>query len=51
MGVPMFISCYDPDKMKRMVVEAGFELIEAAIEPQIENGIEVPFLWLFAKKD
>ncbi len=50
LGVPMFFSCYAPEKMKQMVVEIGFEILETAIEPQMENEDEVPFLWIFCQK-
>jgi ubiquinone/menaquinone biosynthesis C-methylase UbiE len=50
LGVPMFISCFDPETMKRLVDEAGFELLETAVETQVEGGHEVPYLWLFARK-
>jgi cyclopropane fatty-acyl-phospholipid synthase-like methyltransferase len=50
LGVPMFISCYDPETMKQMVTEAGFELLETAIEIQLEGGKDIPFLWVFAQK-
>jgi hypothetical protein len=36
--------------MKQMVIEAGFELIETAIETQVQQNNDVPFLWLFARK-
>lgn len=48
LGVPMFISCFDPETLKRLVDEAGFELLETAIETQVEGGHEVPYLWLLA---
>ena len=50
LGVPMFISCFDPETMKQMVNEAGFELLETAIETQVEQGNDVPYLWLFGRK-
>ena len=50
LGVPMFLSCYDPETMKRLVVEVGFELLETAIEAQLERNNEVPYLWLLARK-
>jgi ubiquinone/menaquinone biosynthesis C-methylase UbiE len=50
LGVPMFMSCFDPETMKRLVVEAGFELLETAIETQVEGSNEVPYLWLLARK-
>jgi hypothetical protein len=33
-----------------MVNEAGFELFETAIETQVEQGNEIPYLWLFGRK-
>lgn len=50
LGVPMFMSCFDPETMTRMVDEAGFELLETAIEAQIERSHDVPYLWLLARK-
>jgi ubiquinone/menaquinone biosynthesis C-methylase UbiE len=50
LGVPMFISCYDPETMKQMVAKAGFMIIETAIETQFENKTKIPFLWIFAQK-
>ena len=50
LGVPMFFSCYDPETMKALVVEAGFELLETAIETQLENETAIPFLWILARK-
>ncbi len=32
LGVPMFFSCFDPETMKQMINEAGFELLKTAIE-------------------
>jgi cyclopropane fatty-acyl-phospholipid synthase-like methyltransferase len=50
LGVPMFLSCFDPETMKQLVIEAGFELLETAIETQKEQNTEVPYLWLLARK-
>jgi ubiquinone/menaquinone biosynthesis C-methylase UbiE len=50
LGVPMFMSCFDPETMKRLVIEAGFELLETAIETQMEQSHDVPYLWLLACK-
>jgi ubiquinone/menaquinone biosynthesis C-methylase UbiE len=50
LGVPMFMSCFDPETMKRMIVGAGFELLETDIESQVEQGHDVPYLWLLACK-
>jgi SAM-dependent methyltransferase len=50
LGVPMFISCFDPAKMRQMILQAGFELLETAIEAQQEGSSEVPYLWVLARK-
>jgi ubiquinone/menaquinone biosynthesis C-methylase UbiE len=50
LGVPMFISCFGPETMKQMIDEAGFELLETAIEIQVEQSRDVPFLWVFGRK-
>ena len=54
LGVPMFFSSFDPQTMIRLVHEAGFELLETAIESQVEmypsQSRDVPFLWLLARK-
>ena len=50
LGVPMFISCFDPETIKQMADEAGFELLETAIETQVEQGNDVPYLWLLGRK-
>jgi hypothetical protein len=42
LGVPMFISCHGPDTMKRMVDEAGFELLEITIETQLKGAPRYP---------
>ena len=50
LGVPMFMSSFDPDVLKRLVVAAGFDLLEAATESQVEQAHDVPYLWLLARK-
>jgi cyclopropane fatty-acyl-phospholipid synthase-like methyltransferase len=50
LGVPMFFSCYDPETMVQMVVDAGFEILESAVETQVERGTEIPYLWVLARK-
>ena len=46
----MFISCYEPETMKQIFTEAGFEMIKTATETQLENEVEIPFLWIFGRK-
>ena len=50
LGVPMFISVFDPATMRKLVQAAGFELLETDIESQLEQGREVPYLWVLAKR-
>ncbi len=50
LGVPMFMSSFDPDVLKRLVVGVGFELLETATESQVEQAHDVPYLWLLACK-
>lgn len=50
LGVPMFFSCFDPETIKQMVRETGFEIMEASIEAQLEGGNEIPYLWILARK-
>lgn len=50
LGVPMFMSCFDPETMKQLVDRVGFELLETAIETQVEQGRPIPYHWLLACK-
>jgi ubiquinone/menaquinone biosynthesis C-methylase UbiE len=48
LGVPMFMSSFDADTVRRLVGEAGFELVETAIEAQVEQSHDVSYLWVLA---
>lgn len=50
LGVPMFLSCYDPERTKAIVSAAGYRIVETAIENQTEEGRQVPYLWVLARK-
>ena len=50
LGVPMFFSSFDPETMKGLVQEAGFEVLETDIESQLEQNSEVPYLWILAQR-
>ena len=50
LGVPMFISCYKPETMKQLVTQAGFDLLDTAIETQVEKNNDIPYLWILARK-
>ena len=55
LGVPMFFSSFDPQTLQRLVNEAGFELLESAVENQVElyapQSRDIPFLWLLARRE
>jgi ubiquinone/menaquinone biosynthesis C-methylase UbiE len=50
LGVPMFFSCFHPEVVQQMVVDAGFKVLESAVETQMEQGTEIPYLWVLARK-
>jgi ubiquinone/menaquinone biosynthesis C-methylase UbiE len=50
LGVPMYFSFCDPETVKAMIQEAGFEIVETAIETQVEQGVEIPYLWVLGRK-
>ena len=50
LGVPMFLSVFEPETMRRVVQDAGFQLVETEIESQLEQNREVPYLWVLAKR-
>ncbi len=50
LGVPMFLSVFDPETMRRVVQDAGFQLVDTEIESQLEQNREVPYLWVVAKR-
>ncbi len=47
----MFFSMFDAQTTRRLVQEAGFVLERTAIETQIEEGIEIPYSWILARKE
>ncbi len=50
LGAPMYFSCFDPETVKQLVCRAGFEIVETAIETQVEQSTEIPYLWVLARK-
>ena len=50
LGAPMYFSCFDPETVKQLVCKAGFEIVETAIETQVEQSTEIPYLWVLARK-
>jgi cyclopropane fatty-acyl-phospholipid synthase-like methyltransferase len=50
LGAPMFFSSYLPATTLRLVSEAGFEIVGAEKQRQLEGAREVEYLWLLARK-
>ena len=50
LGVPMFLSCFDPDTTRGLVEAAGLAIVETAIEPQLEQGHAILYLWVLARR-
>jgi hypothetical protein len=50
LGAPMYFSSYEPDISRRLLGEAGFDILRDEIEAQSEGGGEVSCLWLLARK-
>jgi ubiquinone/menaquinone biosynthesis C-methylase UbiE len=50
LGVPMYMSCFDPETMNQLVQRVGFELLESTIESQVEQDHDIPYHWIFARK-
>jgi ubiquinone/menaquinone biosynthesis C-methylase UbiE len=50
LGVPMFISSFDPETIKQMVTKVEFDILETTIDTQVEQGNKIPYLWILARK-
>lgn len=50
LGAPMYWSSYDAQTNRDLLKEVGFDLIQAEIITQIEDGENVDFLWTLAQK-
>ena len=48
LGRPMFFSAYDADTNRRLLAEAGFDLLIDEVIETIEPDGPVPFLWVLA---
>jgi cyclopropane fatty-acyl-phospholipid synthase-like methyltransferase len=51
LGVPMFFSSFGPEMVLRLIEDARFEILEIAVETQVEQSTEIPYLWVLAMKD
>jgi SAM-dependent methyltransferase len=51
LGAPMFFSHYDADTNRRLLGDAGFELLIDEVVPMVEEGHgEARFLWVLARR-
>jgi SAM-dependent methyltransferase len=50
LGAPMFFSHFDPATSEQLVRAAGFEIVSAEQETQLEGEREVPYLWVLARR-
>ena len=50
LGAPMFFSHFDGQTTERLVSRAGFEVINATDEGELEYGVPVWFRWIVARK-
>jgi ubiquinone/menaquinone biosynthesis C-methylase UbiE len=49
LGVPMYWSNWDAETNRRLVTQAGLEIVRAVTEETLEDGEPVPFLWIVAR--
>jgi hypothetical protein len=40
-----------PKKTKKIITSAGYTVIKTAIEKQMEEDREIPYLWILAQKE
>jgi SAM-dependent methyltransferase len=50
LGAPMYFSSYDATTNKRLVTEAGFDILSAEEITEDEDGVPVTFLWIVAQR-
>lgn len=50
LGTSMYFSSYEPDTTRRLLDEAGFDIVRDEIQVQWEGDHEVSYLWLLARK-
>lgn len=50
LGAPMYFSHYDAETNRQLVQEAGMQIERASVEMTDEDGEQVPFLWIVARK-
>ena len=51
LGEPMFFSQFDAETTLALLADAGFSVVEQAIEDQYEGDREVTYMWVLAVRD
>lgn len=51
LGEPMFFSQFDAETTLGLLADAGFSVVEQAIEDQYEGDREVTYMWVLAVRD
>jgi trans-aconitate methyltransferase len=50
LGQPMFFSHFDAATTTSLAEAAGFEVLLSKVETQVEEGTQIPYLWLLARR-
>ncbi|MBA2384785.1 MAG: methyltransferase domain-containing protein [Actinobacteria bacterium] len=50
LGRPMFFSQFGPEETLELVRKAGFDVLRADVEGQLEGGREIEYLWVLARR-
>ncbi len=50
LGARMFFSTFPAWQERRLAEEAELEVLAAEVETQVEQGVEVPYVWLTARR-
>jgi len=50
LGAPMYFSHYDADTNRRLVEDAGLELLATEVVTELEDGRPIDFLWVLARR-
>jgi SAM-dependent methyltransferase len=50
LGGQMFFSSFDADRNRRLVMDAGFDLLRAEVIDTLEPEGPTPFLWILARR-
>jgi cyclopropane fatty-acyl-phospholipid synthase-like methyltransferase len=50
LGAPMFFSQYEADQTLSLLRDAGFEVVDDAVETQLEGEREVSYMWVLARR-